>query len=343
MKYVSRCFALSLSILLSGSIALAQAAPTTAKIVAPIQLKPTSNAPITLHMVDDSRTIYQSIGKMVGINVLFDPDYASKRVPVDLTNVSFSDALRIVGEISNTFYKPVTSDAIFVASNTITKHHEFDVLFDQTFYLHNVSMASDANEISTAIRNVLPPDAKTYLVISQNALAIQATADQISLAQKLIGELDRPRKSYRLTFTVSEIDGNKRISTRQYTLVAVDGQQTTLKQGSKVPVVTGTYNPTATDTKPAGVQSQYTYLDVGMNFDATLTAVDDGAIMKTNIEQSSVAPEPSGVGPQDPIFIHTSVRGTFQLSLHKPLLLGSLAIPASSHHLDIEATLDPLP
>ncbi len=70
---------------------------TIGSISGPVELKPVSNDPITLHMVEDVKVIYQAIGKAAGLNVLFDPDYTSKRIPVDLTNVSLTDALRIVG------------------------------------------------------------------------------------------------------------------------------------------------------------------------------------------------------------------------------------------------------
>ncbi|MGA9069966.1 MAG: type II and III secretion system protein, partial [Terracidiphilus sp.] len=69
---------------------------------APAELKPVSNEPLTLHMTEDTKVIYQAIGKAAGINILFDPDYTSKRITADLNNVSLLDALRIVGTISNT-------------------------------------------------------------------------------------------------------------------------------------------------------------------------------------------------------------------------------------------------
>ena len=81
-------------------------------VASPVDLKPISNDPITLHMVEDTRVIYQAIGKATGINVIFDPDYTSRRIPVDLTSVSWADALRIVGTISGTFWKPVTANTI---------------------------------------------------------------------------------------------------------------------------------------------------------------------------------------------------------------------------------------
>jgi hypothetical protein len=39
----------------------------------PVKLKPISNEPLTLHMVEDSKVVYQTVGKAAGINVLFDP------------------------------------------------------------------------------------------------------------------------------------------------------------------------------------------------------------------------------------------------------------------------------
>ena len=72
----------------------------------PVDLKPVSNEPLTLHMTEDAKIVYQAIGKAAGINVLFDPDYNSKRIQVDLNNVSLLDALRIVGTMSEHLLAP---------------------------------------------------------------------------------------------------------------------------------------------------------------------------------------------------------------------------------------------
>ena len=149
----------------------------------PIELKPLSNDPIpAIHMVEDVKVIYQAIGKAAGFNVLFDPDYTSKRIPVDLNNVSWSDALRIVGALAGTFYKPVTSNTIFVAQNTRQKRTDLDEQAVQTFYLTNASQQADANEVVVAIRNLLDPSVKIYLVPSQNAIVMRATPDELLFA-----------------------------------------------------------------------------------------------------------------------------------------------------------------
>lgn len=331
---------LVLAALFSGSLAIAQ---TTAKPPTPIQLKPTSNSPINMHANDDSKVIYESIAKLGGFNVLFDPDYQPKHAQVDISDASLTDALRIVGDLTNTSYKPLTANSIFVFANTRQKHTDLDDIETQTFYLKNSSQQADANEIVTALRNILSPEDKVYLVASQDAIVIRATPQHLAQAQAILNDLDVPKKAYRLTYTVTDMDGNKPVSTEHYSMVMSAGQSTKLKQGSKVPIVTGSYSAVASDTKGAGVQTQVTYLDVGMNFDATLSPTGNGAMLKSSIERSAVAAEQTGVGPQDPAIRQTSLSGIFYLPLGKPVTLGSSELTGTTHHLEVEATLQQLP
>jgi general secretion pathway protein D len=173
----------------------------------PAQLKPVSNEPLVLHMAEDSKLVYQAIGKSAGINVLFDPDYISKRIQVDLNNVSLLDALRIVGTLSNTFWRPITQNTIFVAANTRSKRAELDEQAVQTFYLSNAWQQNDLNDVQTALRNVMP-NAKVYGVASQNAIVMRATPDELLLAQKLVNDLDKARAEVVVDIAILEVSKN---------------------------------------------------------------------------------------------------------------------------------------
>jgi general secretion pathway protein D len=173
----------------------------------PPQLKPMSNEPLTLHMAEDAKVVYQAIGRAAGINVLFDPDYISKRVQVDLNNVSLLDALRIVGTMSGTFWRPITQNTIFVAANTRSKRAELGEQAVQTFYLSNAWQQNDLNDVQTALRNVIL-DAKVYGVASQNAIVMRATPDELLLAQKLINDLDKARAEVVVDIAVLEVAKN---------------------------------------------------------------------------------------------------------------------------------------
>lgn len=176
-------------------------------IGSPVQLRPMNNEPFLLRMTEDSKTVYQAIGKAAGINVLFDPDYISKRIQVDLNNVSLMDALRIVGTLSGTFWRPITQNTIFVAANTRSKRAELDEQAVQTFYLSNAWQQNDLNDVQTALRNVLP-NAKVYGVASQNAIVMRATPDELLLAQKLVSDLDKARPEVVVDIGVLEVSKN---------------------------------------------------------------------------------------------------------------------------------------
>jgi general secretion pathway protein D len=176
-------------------------------IGAPPELKPVTNEPLSLHMTEDAKVVYQAVGKAAGVNVLFDPDYHSSRIQVDLNNVSILDALRIVGVMSNTFWRPVTGNTIFVAQNSRTKRQELDEQAVETFYLTNAWQQNDLNDVSTALRNVMP-NAKAYPVQSQNAIVMRGTPDELLLAQKLIDDLDKARGEVVVDIAVLEVSKN---------------------------------------------------------------------------------------------------------------------------------------
>lgn len=170
----------------------------------PVQLKPLSNEPLTLHMVEDSRVVYQAVGKAAGINVLFDPQYASKRIQVDLNNVTLSDALRIVATVSGTFWRPVTRNTIFVAEDTTAKHRELDQQAVETFYLHNVAQQNDFTEVQTVLRNLFQT-ARINGVSSENAIVMRGTPDELLLARRLISDLDKARPEVVIDVAVLEV------------------------------------------------------------------------------------------------------------------------------------------
>jgi general secretion pathway protein D len=365
-------------------------------------LKPVSNDPITLHAVEDTKIIYQAIGKLAGLNVLFDPDYTSKRIPVDLTNVSLSDALRIVGTIAGTFTKTVTANTIFVAQNTKTKRTDLDEVAVQTFYLTNASQQADATEILTAIRNLFPPETKIFLVPSQNALVMRATPDQLLLAQKLLNDLDRAKPEVVVDVAVLEVNRDKvrnlgitlptsiglspqvanssstsssssssasdgtttptvtsagltlnnlahlnannfgvtisggtlnALLTDSDTRVlqnpkirATDGQRATLKIGSRIPYATGSYNAgVSTGIASIGVQTQFQYIDIGVNIDMTPTVHYDREIsLKLKIEVLTHSGDVPLQGVTEPIISQRIVDQVIQLKEGEPSILAGL-------------------
>jgi general secretion pathway protein D len=182
--------------------------PGVSHMGGPVLLKPIANEPLTLQMTEDSKIVYETVGKASGINVLFDPEYTSKRIQVSLANVSLPDALRILATVSGTFWHAITPNTIFVAADTRAKRQQLEDQAVQAFYLSNVAQQNDLNDIQTALRNLLT-NAKLYGVPSQNAIVIRGTPDELLLSQRLIEDLDRPRPEVVVDVSLIEVDRDR--------------------------------------------------------------------------------------------------------------------------------------
>ncbi|HEY1261876.1 MAG TPA: tetratricopeptide repeat protein, partial [Terriglobales bacterium] len=109
----------------------------------PVELTAIPNVPITLKATNDTKQLYETVGKLAGINVLFDPDYTSRRIAIELNSVTLDEALGIIALESKTFWRPVTPNTIFVAADNPAKRRELEQSVLKTFYLGNFSQNTE--------------------------------------------------------------------------------------------------------------------------------------------------------------------------------------------------------
>ncbi len=204
----------------------------------------------------------------------------------------------------------------------------------RTFYLTSLTQQNELNDVLTDLRNMLPK-AHVYGAPSQNSISMRGTPDDILLAEKIVSDLDRIRKVYRLTYTITESDGGKRIGARRYVLVVVSGERTVFKQGNRVPIVIGTV-----EAEGSAPSTQVQYQDVGLHIEASADGYPNGLRLRSKVEQSTFAEEKSGVGPQDPVLHQTVLDGASTLELGKPLILGSLDDPSGTRRQEVEVVAE---
>src|SRR5262245_324545 len=174
----------------------------------PIDLAPISNVPITLKLTEDSKMIYETVGKLAGINVLFDPDYTSRRIKVELNGVTLEEALQIIALESKTFWRPVTPNTIFVASDTPAKRKDLEQSVIKTFYMANLSQPTELQDVVNALCQILEIS-RVQPLPTQGALVVRGTPDQIALATKLVGDLDKAKSEVIVEVAVMQISRDK--------------------------------------------------------------------------------------------------------------------------------------
>lgn len=199
----------------------------------------------------------------------------------------------------------------------------------QTFSLKNATSANDLNDVQTDLRNVLSR-ARIYGVATDNAITVSGTQEDVAIAQRLIAELDQPKKIYRVTYTITELDGSKRLSSRSVAVLVSEHGKSTLRLGTRVPIVTG-----ATGTG-SDVTTQVQYIDVGLNVEASAY----GSELRTKVEQTSMSDEKSTASIQDPLIRQTTIEGISPLGSGKPVKLGTMDMPGSGHQQQISVSAE---
>jgi general secretion pathway protein D len=362
----------------------------------PIMLSPLASVPIdALEMTEDSKVIYETIGKLANINVLFDPDYTSRRIPLRLKKVTIQDALDIVALESRTFWRPVTPNTIFVAQDTQAKRRELEQNVVKTFYLGNVSGPTDLQDIVNAIRTVLEVQ-RIQQIPSQSAIVIKGTPDQLALAEKMIDDIDKSKPEVIVDVVVAQVRRDKlrdlgilppqnatvalqntnlgsttsggtttgssggtlnfndlqHLNSTNYAVQidpvkavalfsdndskvlqsprirATDNEKATLKIADKVPIATGSFGTPVgigTATGAIGVNTQFTYTDVGVILEITPRVHPDGQVtLKTVMEISNVSGNSTIGGISQPIISTRRVEHTIRLADGEVNLLGGI-------------------
>ncbi len=362
----------------------------------PVELAPLANVPITLKVTEKTNVIYETVGKLAGINVLFDPDYTAKQARIELNGVTLEDALEIISFETKTFWRPVTPNTIFVAQDNPAKRKELEQNVIKTFYLSNLSQPTELQDVVNAMRTILEVS-RIQQLPSQGAIVVRGTPDQMALAQKLVDDLDKAKPEVLIEVAVMQVSRDKtrklgispptsasvqlqpnvnttttttttttpstpssstgfslntlanlnatdfQVTIPQATATALlgdtntkiiqnpqiralDGQKASLKIGDRVPVATGSFQPGigGVGINPL-VNTQFQYLDVGVNIDITPRVQADREIsLKLTMDVSAVTSYVSIGGISQPVIGQRKIENEIRLKDGEVSLLGGM-------------------
>ena len=185
---------------------LSSLAKMAADTEGPADLEPSSDTPLTLRMTTTADNIYKTIGKLAGINVLFDIDYKPQRISIELNDVTLREALRMVAMESKTFWRPISTNVIFVSAESKRKEFEDNVM--KTFYLRNASTPSELQEVVTTLKGMLDIS-RIQVNPTHGAITIRGTLDQLVLAEKLVSDVDKPKSEVVIDIAVLEVSRDR--------------------------------------------------------------------------------------------------------------------------------------
>src|SRR5579864_3647204 len=209
----------------------------------PPEIKPLSRAPINLKMSNDAKIVFDTIGKLAGLTVVYDPDFPARRISVDLNNLTLEQALEVASFESKAAWKPLTENIIMVYPDQTTKRRDYEEEVLKTFYLSNTVTPQDLTEIVTGLRQLF--DLKRIQQLnSQNAIIIRATPDVLTLVGKVLNDVDKAKPEVVVQVEVLEARTdrlrNLGVGPGQSASIAINPNATTTTGGSTTTPTTTT-------------------------------------------------------------------------------------------------------
>jgi general secretion pathway protein D len=148
-----------------------------------------------------SRDVFTSIGRFAGLSLVFDPQFRSVPLSIDLRGAALPAALDAIGRATSTFWRITAPGTLTIVPDTPAKRREYEEEIIRTFYLSN----ADLKETLDLLRIVV--DARRLSPITAtNAISIKDTPERIEAAARLIAAIDKARAEVVIDVELLEID-----------------------------------------------------------------------------------------------------------------------------------------
>jgi len=226
------------------------------------ELKPLNSERINLRMANQPpKVLFETVGKVAGINVLWSPDYKPDRnQSVDLNNLTIEEALDYLSVLTKSFWQALSPNTILIANDDVNNRHNYEENVLKVFYLSNVFSPAEMTEVTAAVRGATDCQ-RLFPFNSQRAIIARCEADKMALAEKIINDLDKPRPEVVVDVLVMQVSQvySRQLSTALISgglnvPLAFTGTTTTSSSSSSSTTSTGT-STTSTTGSTTGVST----------------------------------------------------------------------------------------
>lgn len=193
---------------------LAQLAPSAAETLRKLMLEPAGAVRLRVQtgtrsfdFRGDTASAYEEVAREFGVDASFDVDLPSRPVHLKIENVDFETALRVLGDMTGSFWRPLTSGLFFVAADTAEKRRAYDLSVVRTVQLPAADSNDEMTQEVRAVREIAGIT-RAELNLASRTITMRATPQAISVAAQLLDQLEQPHGEVVLEMEILEVDRN---------------------------------------------------------------------------------------------------------------------------------------
>ncbi|HET6930430.1 MAG TPA: FG-GAP-like repeat-containing protein [Candidatus Acidoferrum sp.] len=153
----------------------------------------------------DVKSAYEQVAQAFGLKASFDPDLQARNTRLQLQDVDFYTAMKVMGIETGTFWNAVDSKQFFVAADTAEKRRLFDPEIEQSIPLPSSVTPTEVGEVVRAIRE-LTGITRVSQANSAHAITVRGTVQRVHLADEIVRNLEHGPGEVLLEIDLLEVD-----------------------------------------------------------------------------------------------------------------------------------------
>jgi type II secretory pathway component GspD/PulD (secretin)/tetratricopeptide (TPR) repeat protein len=159
----------------------------------------------------DLRSAFEQVAASYGIKAAFDPDLPARNVRLQLNNVDFDTAIKVLVAETGTSWRPLNPKLIFVFADTAEKRRSYDMEIEQTFPLPTSADPAEVTELVRAIRELTGVQHIQQSTPS-HTITIRDTVQRVKLAGAIIRQVEQARGEVLLEIDILEVNRSKALT-----------------------------------------------------------------------------------------------------------------------------------
>ncbi|MCK7478610.1 MAG: hypothetical protein M0C28_15430 [Candidatus Moduliflexus flocculans] len=163
------------------------------KLEGPVRLKG-SGEPLNLSFRNEVslRSIFQTLGRLAGVNFLYDDTFRDTNLAIDLTGKDLQQAVNFLCVASKNFSRVIDERTVIIVPDNVQKRMQYELNAIKTFYLSNI----DASDVQMRLTQMVKTQYKVPTIQvdkNLNSVTIRDTPQAVALAEKLLRQWDKSK------------------------------------------------------------------------------------------------------------------------------------------------------
>jgi general secretion pathway protein D len=175
------------------------------RLEGPVRLKG-AGEPLNLSFRTDVslRSIFQTLGRVAGVNFLYDDTFRDTNLAIDLTGKDLQQAVNFLCVASKNFSRTIDEKTVIIVPDNVQKRMQYELNAIKTFYLSNID-ASDVQMRLTQMVKTMYKVPSIQVDKNLNSVTIRDTPQAVALAEKLLRSWDKPKGEVLIDVEIMEV------------------------------------------------------------------------------------------------------------------------------------------